>query len=52
MLVGSKFGGMDIEAVAEENPDAIIKVSFLHSFFDHIFFSFLFFFNFFFLLYI
>ena len=43
MLVGSKFGGMDIEAVAEENPDAIIKVSFLHSFFDHIFFSFLFF---------
>mmetsp|Transcript_10608 Transcript_10608/g.18056 ORF Transcript_10608/g.18056 Transcript_10608/m.18056 type:complete len:443 (+) Transcript_10608:45-1373(+) len=27
MLVGSKFGGMDIEAVAEENPDAIIKVS-------------------------
>jgi len=28
MLVGSKFGGMDIEAVAEENPEAIVKVSF------------------------
>lgn len=26
VAVGSSQGGMDIEAVAEENPDAIVKV--------------------------
>jgi succinyl-CoA synthetase beta subunit len=27
VMIGSRFGGMDIEAVAEQNPNAIIKVN-------------------------
>ena len=39
VLVGSPFGGMDIEEVAEKTPDAIFKVKLIRLFIFHFIYS-------------